>query len=155
MRIMPPIVIAIEIDRSPEDVFGYATDPPRFPEWQRDVVRVEMDGDPRTVGSRFTSIRRFAGAEQRLVQEVSEVAPPHRWAARAVSGPIRPDAALTIEPLDDGARSRVTFTIEYEAGGIGRLILPLVTRQTRSAAPVSFRRLKERLEIGPTEPART
>jgi hypothetical protein len=29
---MPPIVIAIEIDRSPEDVFGYATDPPRFPE---------------------------------------------------------------------------------------------------------------------------
>jgi uncharacterized protein YndB with AHSA1/START domain len=57
MRIMPPILIAIEIDRSPEDVFSCATDPPRFPEWQRDVVRMEMDGDPRTVGSRFTSIR--------------------------------------------------------------------------------------------------
>jgi uncharacterized protein YndB with AHSA1/START domain len=145
---MPPTVLSIEIDRSPEDVFAYATDPPRFPEWQRDVVRVEMDGDPQSVGSRFTTIRRFAGAEQRLVQEVSDVAPPTRWAARAISGPVRPDASPTVEPLEGGALVRLTFSIDYEASGVGKVILPLVIRQTRSAAPASFRRLKERLEVG-------
>jgi hypothetical protein len=43
-------------------------------------------GVSHAVGSRFTTIRRFAGAEQRLVQEVSEVSPPHRWTAKAISG---------------------------------------------------------------------
>ena len=143
---MPPIVIVTEIDRPPREVFAYATDPSRFPEWQRDVVRVEMEGDPLAVGSRFTTIRRFAGAEQRLVQEVSEVSPPHRWTAKAISGPIRPDGTLAVDPLEGGARSRVTFSIDYRVRGIGRVILPLVIRQTQSGAPTSFRRLKERLE---------
>jgi hypothetical protein len=111
-----------------------------------------MDGDPLRVGSRFTTIRRFAGAEQRLVQEVSEVAPPWRWAARAISGPVRPDATLTVDPLEDNARSQLTFSIDNEASGVGKVILSLVIRQTRSAAPASFRRLKERLEVGASAP---
>ena len=31
---MSPIVSTIEIDRPPEEVFAYATDPTRFAEWQ-------------------------------------------------------------------------------------------------------------------------
>jgi uncharacterized protein YndB with AHSA1/START domain len=145
---VPPIVISIDIDRTPADVFAYATDPARFPEWQRDVHSARVDGNPLVVGSRFTTTRRFAGAEQTLVQEVSEVDQPKRWAARAVSGPIRPKAALTLEPLDDGTRTRVTFEIDYAATGIGRMILPLVIRQTKTAAPASFRLLKEHLDRG-------
>lgn len=143
---MPPTVITIEIDRPPADVFAYATDPVRFPEWQRDVHAASVDGDPLVVGTRFKTVRRFAGAEQTLVQEVSEVDQPRRWVARAVSGPIRPKASLTLEPLDGGTRTRVTFEIEYTAGGLGKVILPLVVRQTKSAAPASFRLLKENLE---------
>jgi hypothetical protein len=75
-------------------------------------------------------------------------APPRRWAARAISGPVRPDATLTVDPLEDNARSQLTFSIDYEASGVGKVILPLVIRQTRSAAPASFRRLKERLKVG-------
>jgi uncharacterized protein YndB with AHSA1/START domain len=143
---VPPIVISIDIDRSPADVFAYATDPARFPEWQRDVRSASVVGSPLVVGSRFATTRRFAGAEQTLVQEVAEVDQPKRWAARAVSGPVRPSGTLTFEPLDGGARTRVVFEISYEAGGLGKVILPLVIRQTRNAAPASFRLLKERLE---------
>jgi uncharacterized protein YndB with AHSA1/START domain len=143
---MPPIVISIDIDRSPADVYAYATDPARFPEWQPDVRSARVDGSPLVVGTKFTTTRRFAGAEQTLVQEVAEVEQPKRWAARAVSGPVRPFGTLTFEPLDGGTRTRVVFEISYEAGGLGKVILPLVIRQTKAAAPSSFRLLKERME---------
>jgi uncharacterized protein YndB with AHSA1/START domain len=139
-------VTSIEIDRPPTDVFAYATDPMRFPEWQRDVEKAEVVGDPMTVGSTFTTVRRFAGRENRLVQRITEVTEPHRWSTQAVSGPILPDATLSIEPLDGGTRSRVTFTIDYRTSGVGKLILPMVRRQTEQGAPVSFTRLKEILE---------
>jgi len=41
---MPPIVHSIEIDRPPEGVFSYVTDPARFTEWQDDVVSVRIEG---------------------------------------------------------------------------------------------------------------
>ena len=35
---MPPIAVSIEVERSADDVFAYAIDPTRFPEWQQGVV---------------------------------------------------------------------------------------------------------------------
>jgi uncharacterized protein YndB with AHSA1/START domain len=146
---MPPIVSSIEIARPPDEVFAYATDPSRFAEWQRDVVRVRVEGDrPPVVGSRFTTTRRVGGTERTMTQEVTECRAPTRWAARGVDGPIRPSATITVEPLDGGARSRVTFALDFEGHGIGRPLLPAVRRQTRRAAPVSYRNLRQRLERG-------
>jgi uncharacterized protein YndB with AHSA1/START domain len=125
---MPPIVSSIDIARPPGEVFAYATDPSRFPEWQRDVVRVRIEGA--------------------MTQEITQCRAPSSWAARGVDGPIRPNATVTIEPLDGGARSRVTFALDFEGHGIGRPLLPAVRRQTQKAAPVSYRNLKERLERG-------
>ena len=146
---MPPIVSSIEIARPPDEVFSYSTDPTRFAEWQQDVVGVRVDGDrPPTVGSRFTTTRRIGGVERTMTQEVTDHSPPRSWAARGVDGPIRPSASITVEPLGGGARSRVTFTLDFEGHGIGRPLMPAVRRQAMKAAPVSYRRLKERLEHG-------
>ena len=146
---MPPIVSSIEIARPPDEVFAYATDPSRFAEWQRDVVRVRVEGDgPPGVGSRFTTTRRVGGTERTMTQEVTECRAPASWAVRGVDGPIRPNATVSVEPLDGGARSRVTFTLDFEGHGIGRPLLPAVRRQTQKAAPVSYRNLKARLEGG-------
>jgi hypothetical protein len=57
-----------------------------------------------------------------MMQEVSEVRPPTTWAARGVDGAIRPSATITIEPLDDGLSSRVTFALDFEGQGIGRAV---------------------------------
>ena len=40
---MPPITVNIEVDRSAEAVFAYATDPTRFSEWQKGVVSGHME----------------------------------------------------------------------------------------------------------------
>jgi len=144
---MTPIVVSIDINRPPAEVFAYATDPSHFPEWQRDVASTDTGGaDPHVVGSRFRTTRQFAGMKQTLTQQVTEVSSPTRWVAEGIDGVIRPKAALSVEPLRDGAASRVTFSVTYQAGGLGRAIMPLVLRQTEKGAPLSFKRLKEQLE---------
>jgi uncharacterized protein YndB with AHSA1/START domain len=138
---MAALVSTIEIARAPKEVFEYATDPARFAEWQRDVVRVRM-GERNT----FATTRRFAGAERTMTQEITHNEPPYRWGARGIDGPVRPHATITIEPLDGGARSRITFTLDFEGHGLGVPLIPLVRRQARAGAPVSYRNLQRILE---------
>lgn len=138
---MAPMVSTVDIDRPPDEVFAFATDPTRFPEWQRDVVRVQILDE-----EEFVTVRRFVGAERTTLQRITANDPPLHWAAEGVDGPIRPHAAITVEPRDDGAHSRVTFTLDFEAHGMGVAILPMVRRQAEKGAPASYRHLKELLE---------
>jgi uncharacterized protein YndB with AHSA1/START domain len=138
---MAPLVSTIEIARPPEEVFAFATDPLRFAEWQRDVVRTRMLGD-----AEFTTTRRVSGAEREMTQRIVRNDPPHKWAAQGIDGPLRPHATVTVEPIDDGARSRVTFTLDFEGHGLGVPLVPLVRRAAGKGAPISHQNLKELLE---------
>ena len=138
---MAPLVSTIEIARPPEEVFAFATDPKRFPEWQRDVTSVRMLGD-----SGFATTRRFGGAKRTLTQQIIRNDPPHSWAAQGIDGPIRAHAAIAIVPIEGGARSRVTFTLDFEARGLGVPLAPVVRRQASKGAPTSYQNLKKLLE---------
>jgi uncharacterized protein YndB with AHSA1/START domain len=138
---MSPLVSTIVIARRPDEVYAFATDPRHFAEWQRDVVGIRMLGD-----SKFSTTRRFAGAKRTLTQEIIHDDPPHRWSVRSIDGPIRASATITIEPLDNGTRSRVTFRLDLEGRGIGVTLMPLVRRQAEKGAPNSYRNLKQLLE---------
>ncbi len=144
---MPPIVSSIEIARPPDEVFSYVTDPSRFAEWQHDVVSVRIEGGgPPRGGSRFTTTRRIGRAERTMTQEITEINPPRSWAAHGVAGPIRPNANITVEPLNNSTRSRVTFALDSEGHGIGVPLVPVIRRIAAKGAPKSYRNLKKRLE---------
>jgi protein-S-isoprenylcysteine O-methyltransferase Ste14/uncharacterized protein YndB with AHSA1/START domain len=149
-RVVAPISSSFEIARPPEDVYAYVTDPTRFPEWQRDVVRVEVLGDGAPgVGTRFVTTRRIGPAERMTTQEVTQTERPRSWAARGVDGPFRPNADLTIEPLDGGTRSRVTISLDFQGHGFGKLLpLEVIRRMTAKTAPKSYQNLKRLLEQG-------
>jgi uncharacterized protein YndB with AHSA1/START domain len=145
---MPPIVSHIDIACPPAEVFGYATDPSRFADWQDDVVGVRLQGGrPLGVGSRFTTTRRVARVEFSYTQEITALDPPRSWAARGVDGPLRPSASITVEPLE-GIRSRVTFRLDFQGMGIGKLVPEVVRQLPLKGAPKSYQHLKERLERG-------
>jgi len=147
---MAPIVESIEISRRPEDVFSYVTDPSRLSEWQESVVSVRREGDAAlAVGSRVVVTRRVGRRELAMTTELTELNPPSSWAVRGIDGPIRGIVEGTIEPLGDGDRSRVTIALDFEAHGIGKLLVPLVVRrQARTEMPRNQQKLKERLESG-------
>jgi uncharacterized protein YndB with AHSA1/START domain len=139
-RSMTAFVSSVDIDQPAAEVFAYATDPTHFSEWQKDVVRVDVEG--REVGSRFVTVRKIAGAERGMTQEITENEPPLTWAARGVGGPIRPTATITVEPLGD-SRCRATFGLDFDGRGVAA---PMMRRIAARVAPASYQRLKERLE---------
>jgi uncharacterized protein YndB with AHSA1/START domain len=145
---MPPIKTVIEISRPVEVVFAYATEPAHFSEWQDDVVTARREGDLSPgVGSVFTVVRRIGRSHQAMTHEVTECRPPLVWAARGVDGPIRSRLVITVEPLAGTTGSRLTSVLELEPHGIGHLLVPLVARrQAARLVPVSYQRLKARLE---------
>jgi hypothetical protein len=106
------------------------------------------------VGARFTTTRRIGRGERAMTQEITRIDAPRFWSARGVDGPIRPSATVTVEALDDGRRSKVTFALSFEGHGIGELLVPIVRRMASKGAPASYRNLKQRLEHGGDRAAR-
>ncbi len=110
-------------------MFAYVTDPSRMPEWQQGCLRGQLDTATTQIGSKCTTVRKIGGGEREVLTEVTEYDPPRRWADRGVSGPIRASVAVTVEPLADGSRSRVTIEVDFSGHGIGRLLVPLIVRR--------------------------
>jgi uncharacterized protein YndB with AHSA1/START domain len=147
---MAPIVASTEIARSPEDVFRYVTDPSHIHEWQESAVsaKPEQDG-PLGEGSRVAVTRRVGRMERTMTVEMTERTPPSSWTIRGVDGPVRVFVKGTIEPIDDGSRSRITVEIEPEGHGLGKLLVPLVVnRKIQKEHPQNLANLKARLESG-------
>jgi uncharacterized protein YndB with AHSA1/START domain len=139
---------SVEISRTPEDVFAYLDQLERHGEWQTSILSVDRETEgPTRVGTRATELRKVPGGKQRLTYEMTAHEPPRLASFRGLNGPIRPVGTVTVEPAGDG-RSRVTIDLDFEAHGIGKLLLPLVRRDARRAVPGDQRRLKERLEAG-------
>jgi uncharacterized protein YndB with AHSA1/START domain len=144
---MAPIVVSIEISRSPDDVFAYVTDPTRLPEWQASVTSAESSDTPVRVGTTARVTRRVGKREVTQMAEIADLAPPTRWAVRGLDGPVRGNVNGTIDPLDNGTRSRVTIELDIQGHGIGKVLVPLfVKRNAASEMARNMQALKDQLE---------
>lgn len=145
---MAPISESIEIDRRPEEVFAYLDDVVRHGEWQEQIVAVEPQGDqPMGVGKRVRETRRVPGGDRSMTYEITEYDPPRQSSFRVLDGPVRGVGTIVVDPVDDGARSRVTFTIDFEGHGLGgKVLVPLAKSQARKQIPNDQARMKELLE---------
>jgi hypothetical protein len=104
------------------------------------------------VGSKCVTTRRIGLAERPITSEITQIAPPRGWAVHGLDGPIRATVNVTVEPLDENARSRLTIALDFEGHGIGKLLVLLVVRrEARKEMPVNLRTLKDRLEARGSE----
>jgi hypothetical protein len=147
---MAPITESIEINRSPQDVFMYLDDVTRHGEWQEQIVAVEpQEPLPIHVGSKVKETRRVPGGDRSMTYEITEHDPPRQSTFRVLDGPIRAVGTISLEPLGDGSRSRLTFTVEFKGQGIaGRVLLPVARTQARKQIPKDQAKLKALLESG-------
>ncbi|MGH8979880.1 MAG: SRPBCC family protein [Acidimicrobiales bacterium] len=144
---MAPIVSSTEVTRPADEAFAYVIDPSTMSEWQQGVARGHLDTPTTRIGSKCTTIRKIGGREREVITEITEYDPPRRWADRGISGPIRAIVTVTVEPLSDSSRSRVTIEVDFTGHGIGKLLVPIVVRrQAAKEMPENMTRLKARLE---------
>jgi uncharacterized membrane protein len=144
---MAPIVESIEINRSPDDVFAYLDDLGKHGEWQEQIVSTHVEtAGPTRVGTRATDKRRLPGGTRDITYEITEHNPPRKTSFRGVNGPVRPVGTVTVEPLEGGARSKLTLEFDLKGQGIGALFAPLARANARKDIPKSHQRLKEILE---------
>ncbi|MER7732037.1 SRPBCC family protein [Streptomyces erythrochromogenes] len=143
---MSAIRESIEIDRSPEEVFSYASDASHLPEWQKSAVSVRGAGHP-AVGSLIAVRRRIGRREFPTTMELTEYDPPRSWHLHGIDGPVRGDVRGTVEPLGDGTRSRLTLSLDFEGHGIGKVLVPLVVKPyARKEMPLNEEKLKHLIE---------
>jgi uncharacterized membrane protein len=143
------ITSSIEINRKPEDVFAYIDQFERHGEWQNAIISARREpAGPTRVGTRTIEKRRVPGGPREFTSEIVEHDPPRRVVFQGLNGPIRPRGIVTVVPLGDGSRSRVTLELDLVGHGIGKLLAILARRDARKSIPRDQSRLKQILEKG-------
>ncbi|WMX48228.1 SRPBCC family protein [Streptomyces roseicoloratus] len=147
---MSRIDTTVDIARPPEEVFAYITDPSHLPDWQESAVRVRrMSGTPDATSQKFTVTRHMGRRDFDSNVELTLDPAHRRWQVHGTDGPVRPDLEGSVESLDDGRRSRVSLSLDFEGHGIGRALVPLVVKpHVRKEMPRDEQHLKEILERG-------
>jgi uncharacterized membrane protein len=142
---MAQIATSVEIARSPEDVFAYIADLPRHPEWQEGLVSVTVETDgPIGVGTHVLHRRKVGPMTVPTTSEITAFDPPRMAGFRGIDGPIRGTGTQRVEPAGEG--SRVSFEMDLEGHGLGKLMLPMARKQAARQVTASHEKLKRILE---------
>src|SRR3954463_1720837 len=108
-RLVIRVSDTVEIERAPEDVFAYVTDPAKLGTWQ-DAEEVEqLTPGPVGVGTRFREVHKVMGRRRTEITEVTEFQVGRRFGIRVVEGP-PVDGRWDYEARDGG--TRLTFTAQ-------------------------------------------
>ena len=141
---MPSATRTIAIDRSPEDVFAFFSDPANDQRWRRHVKEIAAEGAP-VVGRRIHQVVEGPGGRRIAADiEVTAYDPPARYAFQVVAGPARPRGEFTITP--SGTGSSVTFALAAELGGWKRFLMSGPVQSSMDGEMAGLDRAKAILE---------
>ena len=82
-----------------------------------------------------------------MTPSITEHEPPRKSSFRGTAGPLRPVGTITVEPLDDGSRSRVTIEFDLVGHGMGVMMAPFARQQANKQIPQTQEQLKARRRV--------
>lgn len=133
------------ISRSPKEVFDFIITSDNAPKVVPSVKSmVKLTEGPARLGTRYRETRLMNGREQHAELEVVAYEPNHRYAMKNVTGGIETVYRYTFQPEADG--TRVDLACEVEAGGLKKLMLPMVVSILKKEDGDHLQRLKKALE---------
>jgi uncharacterized membrane protein len=139
---------SVVIDRPIEAVFAFLAPFANIPRWEAGILEAgQVSPGPLGVGARGRDVRRFMGRRVETTYEVTEYAPPARFAVRSLAGPTPVAARYTLERLAGG--TRVRSEADLAIGGPMRLVAPLLSRLLGRQHARDLQRLKGLLEAPP------
>ena len=145
----------LTIARPAHEVWAYAADITRHPDWMSVTDAVVTSGDGSKVGARGFEGMSFGPFHFKVGFEVTEAEPGRRirWQARG-GAPFDGDTVLDLAP-DSPSATRATYHTTLVLRGLWRLAAPLFKMEGRAALPRELRRLKDQVENLPARAAAT
>jgi len=141
---MPHAERSIVIDRPPDEVFAFFSDPANDRRWRAGVNVMEPQGAV-GVGRRVHQV--VAGPGGRGITadiEVTAYEPPSRYAFKTVAGPARPVGEFRFEPAAAG--TEVRFTLDAQLGGLKGLFMNGAVQRSMDGEMAALDRAKAILE---------
>lgn len=136
------IETAVEIGRTPADVFDYCTDLGHEPSWNPALEEIsKVTAGPVGVGTRYAA--RFVRGDPMVISFV-RFDPPSGWATVGESRRLNADFSGIVSPTRDG--SRLVFRMDLRPRGVLRLGAPLLRRAMRRAEVGHLAAIKATLE---------
>jgi uncharacterized protein YndB with AHSA1/START domain len=123
---MVKIELSTEIKRPVEEVWTYATDPDKVPEWNPVVLESKVSPPgPLRKGSKVHSVIKFLGRRFESTGEVTEYEVNKRFALKSTS-PFPIEQTMTLTPAAGG--TKITQVGVAEPGGFFKLGEPIIAR---------------------------
>lgn len=133
------------INRPPQEVFDFATNPDNDQLWQKNLVTSQwITPEPAGAGSRKLGVTRFMGREMGAEVEYTVWDRPYGYAIKGAVGPFSFTAVAEFAGQDDG--TLVSFAGQVQAQGILRLAEGLLARQAEKQDRANYETLKRVLE---------
>jgi uncharacterized membrane protein len=141
------------IERPAADVWAYAADIVRHPDWMSVTNAAVLHGTGSEVGSRGRERLALGPFKWDVEFEVAEAVPERRIVWHSVSGaPFDLEVSLDLEPTGPVA-TKATYGATIQPHGLWRLLSPLMAAEGKAGPERELRRLKENVEKGPAPAA--
>jgi hypothetical protein len=139
------VVTDIVIDRSPDVVAAYASDPDNVPAWYANIKSVEWKTErPLRVGSQIAFVAQFLGKTLAYTYEIIELDARH-LVMRTAEGPFPMETTYTCEPAAAG-KTRMILRNRGTPSSFASVAAPLMAVAVRRANQKDLALLKQRLE---------
>ena len=133
------------ISRPPQNVFDFITTPDNAPKVVHSVKSmVKLTEGPVRVGTRYRETRLMRGKEEHAELDVVAYEPNQKYAVKNLTEGIETVYQYTFQPESNG--TRVDLECEIKAGGVKKLMLPLVASILKKEDGDHLQRLKKALE---------
>jgi uncharacterized membrane protein len=141
------VATAIVIDRPPDVVAAYASNPDNVPAWYTNIKSVEWHTErPLRVGSKLAFVAQFLGRTLAYTDQIIELDARH-LVMRTAEGPFPMETTYTWEPAGVG-KTRMTLRNRGTPAGFSKFVAPFMAMAVRRANQKDLALLKQRMEAG-------
>ena len=139
------VATAIVIDRPPDVVAAYASNPDNVPAWYTNIKSVEWHTErPLRVGSKLAFVAQFLGRTLAYTYQIIELDARH-LVMRTAEGPFPMETTYTWEPAGVG-KTRMTLRNRGTPAGFSKFVAPFMAMAVRRANRKDLALLKQRIE---------
>ena len=138
---------SIWINRTPEEVFDYLSEPTNDAEWRGSSLSAEWISDsPHGVGSTYKSVDKLMGRKIEATQEITAWDSPNQFGFKGASGPMSFELTFTFEAQDNGTKA--TISVEAQTRGLFKMAEGLAAKQMEKQVSTDIAGLKRVMEGG-------